>query len=53
MGISNPNAGGGLPYDRPASHPGKRRNIPSLFMLLNLELSASLMGHLACKQTLS
>ena len=34
-----------------ASHPGRSRNTPSRFMLLKPEISAGLMGHLACMQT--
>ena len=42
----------GSPCDGLASHPGGSSNIPSRFMLQKPELSAGLMGHLACKQTL-
>ena len=51
MGTGDYNAGG-YPWDGLASHPGGSSNIPSCFMLRKPELSAGLMGHLACMQTL-
>ena len=33
------------------SHPGDIKSTPSHFMLLKIEISTDLMGHLACKQT--
>ena len=43
---------GNLAMDYSCSIPSRRSsNIPSRFMLQEPELSAGLMGHLACKQT--
>ena len=44
--------GGRVTHHGLASHSGWSRNTPDCFMLQNRELSADLMGHLACVQTL-